>query len=452
MLFKYVIFLIISLLINLIKNSEIIIPFTSSLSEIPKNLTPNYFMDSLFKNELYTNVKVGTPPQNLDLIINFEYYHLFLIKDSSSYNINYKRFYSNKSSTFTNLSGSEYFYSDKIGFSHAINSSDLFTINENITNSNFTFLQVTDSITQTKIKYPGVIGLNVVPNGEPFHFEQGLVRQLKAKNYTNNYIYTIVYNNNDDFNGKIIFEKNIYEEYPLDNYSSCYCYTTPDYIYYWGSNYVKTFYNKESLEIEDILLKPELGVVLFNNNIEEKLKEKFFDEKIKEGKCYRGYNYYTFYYCDIDVKIDIGVFEFSKPNSPLYFSLNSDDLTMQYNNKVFLLIGFRPTLPEKEVHLGYPFFRKYDVIFDQNKRTYSFYNFKIGKKNKENDHDDIPDKKSSTENADKTSGNNLILKIIIIFMLTLIFLSLVLLLAFYIFRNIKRKEKSKLLEELNEIN
>ena len=87
MFFKYVIFLIISLLINLIKNSEIIIPFTSSLSEIPKNLTPNYFMDSLFKNELYTNVKVGTPPQNLDLIINFEYYHLFLIKDSFSDNV-----------------------------------------------------------------------------------------------------------------------------------------------------------------------------------------------------------------------------------------------------------------------------------------------------------------------------------------------------------------------------
>ena len=52
MLFKYVKFLIIFLLINLIKNSEIIIPFTSSLAEIPKNLTPNNFMDSLLKNEL----------------------------------------------------------------------------------------------------------------------------------------------------------------------------------------------------------------------------------------------------------------------------------------------------------------------------------------------------------------------------------------------------------------
>jgi len=310
MQFKYVIYFIISLLINLIKNSEIIIPFTSSVSEIPKNLTPYYFMDSLFKNKLFSNVNVGTPPQNLDLIINFEYYHLFLIKDSPSDNISHKRFYSNKSSTFTNLSGLEYFYSDNIGFSQAINSSDLFTINENITNSNFTFLQVTDFNTQIKIKDPGVLGLNVVPNGEPYNFEQGLVYQLKANNYTNNYIYTFVYDNNDDFKGKIIFEKNIYEEYPLDNFSSSYCYTGLDYVFYWGSNYAKTYYNKELLEIKDILLKPELGVIVLSKNIEEKLKEEFLDDKIKEGKCYKGYNFYTFYYCDIDVKIDIGVFEF----------------------------------------------------------------------------------------------------------------------------------------------
>jgi len=166
---KYAIYLIISSLINLINNSEIIIPFTSTLSEIPKNLTPFQFMYSLFNNELYTKVKVGTPPQDLDLIISFEYYHIFLIKDSPSDNINHKRFYSNISSTFKNLGNQESFYSDTIGFSRAINSSDLFTINENITNFNFTFLQVTDSMTQIKIKYPGVLGLNVISNGEPFH-------------------------------------------------------------------------------------------------------------------------------------------------------------------------------------------------------------------------------------------------------------------------------------------
>ena len=450
--FKYVIYFIVSLLINLIKSSEIIIPFTSSLSEIPKNLTPIQFMFSLRSNELYTNVKVGTPPQNLDLIINFEYYHLFLIKDSPSDNISHKRYYSNDSSTFTNLSKQEYFTSYNIGFYKAINSSDLFTINENITNCNFTFLHVTDSETQIKIKSPGVIGLNVVSNADPFHLEQGLVYQLKAQNFTNNYLYTLIYNNNDDFKGKIIFEKNIYEEYPLDNCSSCYCYTTPEYSFYWGANYIKSSYNNEPLVIKNLLLKPELGVVLFNKNIEIKLKVEFLNDKIEEGKCYEGYSLYTFYYCDIDVKIDIGVFEFKKITSNFYFSLNSDDLTMQYNNKTFLLMGFSQSILYDEVHLGYPFFRKYDVIFDQNKRTFSFYNFKIGKKNKDIDHDDTPEEKKSNENNPKTSENCSIIKIIVIVLLTIIFIALFLLVAFYIFRNIKRKEKSELLEEFNEIN
>ena len=121
---------------------------------------------------------------------------------------------------------------------------------------------------------------------------------------------------------------------------------------------------------------------------------------------------------------------------------------MQYNNKTFLLIGFSPTILKDEVHLGYPFFRKYDVIFDQNKRTLSFYDFKIGKKKKEIE----PEEKKSNDDNNKTSGNNPILKIIVIVLLTIIFLLLILLLAFYIFRNIKRKEKSQLLEEFNEIN
>ena len=294
------------------------------------------------------------------------------------------------------------------------------------------------------------MGLNVISNGEHFHLEQGLVYQLKAQNYTNNYLYTFSYNNNDDFKGNIIFEKNIYEEYPLDNYSSCYCYSTPDYTFYWGPNYINSFYyyktKKATLGIKNLLLKPELGVVLFNKDIEAKLKEEFLDDKIKEGKCYEGYSLYTFYYCDIDVKIDIGVFEFKKLTSNFYFSLNSDDLTLQYNNKKFLLMGFSQAILKEEAHLGYPFFRKYDVIFDQNKRTYRVYNFKIGKKSKEADHDELP------EDNTQTSGNNAIFKIIVIVLLTIIFLALILLLAFYIFRNIKRKEKSKLLEELNEIN
>ena len=166
-------YFLIIILINQIKNKEIIIPFTSFLSEIPKNLTPTDFMRALIKNELYTNIKLGTPPQNLDIIIDFKNYHSYIIKDNKNDHKNYKRFYNDSSSTFKILGQKEYFnYLDN---SYGINSSDILTINENITNLEYQFLQIISVNKELKIQYPGVLGFGVVPNGEPFHFELGLI-------------------------------------------------------------------------------------------------------------------------------------------------------------------------------------------------------------------------------------------------------------------------------------
>ena len=224
--------------IELIYNSEIIIPFTSFLSEIPKNLTPTELMRSLIKNELYTKIELGTPPQSLDMIIDFTNYHSYIIKDKKNDNIRFKRFFNDSSSTFKNLGNKEYFnYAD---FLYARNSSDILSINENLTNFNFIFLQILETNAQTKVYYPGVLGFGVVPNGEPFHIETGLIHQLKEKNITKNYQYTLVFNNNEDFKGKIIIEKNIYEDYSLDNFKSDYCLITLDYSYFWGWNFILT--------------------------------------------------------------------------------------------------------------------------------------------------------------------------------------------------------------------
>ena len=273
--------------IKLINNSEIIIPFTSFLSEIPKNLTPTELMRSLIKNELYTKIELGTPPQSLDMIIDFSNYHSYIIKDKKNDYIGFKRFYNDSSSTFKNLGNKEYFhYAD---FIYARNSSDILSINEDLTNFNFTFLQILETNAQTKNYYPGILGFGVVPNVEPFHFEAGLIHQLKENNIIKNYQYTLVFNNNEDFNGKIIIENNIYEDYSIENFKSDYCLTTLDYTYYWGWNFINTELNSELLPIKNVFLKPELGIIIMHKDIEKLLKQKFFNDKIAEGKCYEGY-------------------------------------------------------------------------------------------------------------------------------------------------------------------
>ena len=69
---------------KLFDSSEIVIPFYSRLSEIPKNQTPQEFILSLTSNEFYTKVKIGTPPQEFDFLIDFENYNTYVINDEKS--------------------------------------------------------------------------------------------------------------------------------------------------------------------------------------------------------------------------------------------------------------------------------------------------------------------------------------------------------------------------------
>ena len=445
-------FLFISIL-----NTEIIIPFKSTLSDIPKNLSSLDFFISLISNELYTNIQLGTPSQSLDLLLDFNSYHTYIIDESNS--LNNKIFYHNKSSTFKNIGEKEFF--QDLDFFSAISSTDLITINENVTNLNYTFLQVLKM--NNKKNYPGTIGMSVVSNGQPFHHEIGLIYQLKQNNIINNYNYTLVYNKND-FNGKIIIGKNIYEKYSLDYLIKDYCIITYDYTYYWGWNYINSFYGSKSLNIKNIYLKPELGVIIVNSKIEDILKKEFFDKKIKEGKCYKDFNMYSFFYCDNDVKIDVDTFYFQiTKNGPQTFFLNSNDLTMEYNNKIYFLMVFKTNLQPEEAYFGYPFFKKFDVIFNQDTRNVGFYNVKIDESSANESTDYNYNKKEENNKNEKENVNdshndnikNYDVKKIIIKILLAIFIILCILffiyLSFYIYRKIKRKSNEKLYEEFKNI-
>ena len=461
---KFLILIIFLYLFKFFNSSEIVIPFHSKLSEIPKDLKPQDFIHYLTSNELYSKVQIGTPPQELDFLIDFENYNTYVVKDEKLVP-KVPRFLDNISSTFTHLSSKIYF-SDS-DFSFAINSSDIVTIGETLKNYNYTFLQALSFRNDKARKYPGIIGFNVVQNDDPFHRESGLVYQLKSKNIINNYLFTLSFNEND-YNGNIIIGKNIYEKYQIDEieeFSSDYCYVSNEYKYYWGWHYLTTYFNSDLLDIKDALIRPELGVIILNSNYKDIFSKKFFEEKIKEGKCY---DMYYGFYCDKDVNIDIGELNFEIKRSGLQFSLNSKDLFVEYNNKLIFLIEFEGRVDKKEVKLGYPFLKKYDMIFNIDNRHVGFYNFKIKyeykkeseteQKNENNNNDEENKKEEKIDKIDNSkvnkakdknnkNDNNITMKIIFSLLLVF-FIILIIYCIFTVFRKCERKRKGKIFEEL----
>ena len=464
---KYKLLFIYLYLFKLLNSSEIVIPFYSKLSEISKNQAPEEFINSLSSNELYTKIKIGTPPQELDFLLNFAIYNTYVIKPDDK---GYQRFFDNCSSTFNYLGKSEFF--TDVDFVSAFNSSDIITINS-LKNYNLTFLHATHFRDTSKISYPGVIGMNVVPNQNPFHYESGLINQLKLKGYTNNYLFTLTFNE-DDFNGNIIIGKNIYENYPSDNFKSDYCLVTTDYGYYWGWNYLTVYLNSDLLEIKDASIKPEVGVIQLNINYRDIFEKNFFEEKIKEGKCHEKIALYSIFYCDKDVNIDIGEVKFEIKKSGIKFNLNSKDLFMEYNNKIFFMVAFGVYIDKHKIILGYPFLKKYDIIFDLDKRHLGFYNFKIkykpnneetngGKKDNNNNNEnkkeenndsnnkiDINngDKNVKTNNENNKKEESFSTEKIIFIILLIFFCVLILYLIFIVYRRCERKRKGKIFEEV----
>ena len=468
---KYKLLVLYLYLFKLLNSSEIVIPFYSKLSKIPKNQAPEEFIRSLSSNELYTKIIIGTPPQELDFLLNFEIYNTYVIKPDNK--DKYQRFCDNCSSSFNHLGKSEYF--TDVDFVSAFNSSDIVTISDTLQNYNLTFLHATHFRDNSKISYPGVIGMNVVPNQNPFHYESGLINQLKSNGFTNNYLFTLTFDDND-YNGNIIIGKNIYENYPSEDFKSDYCLVTTNYGFYWGWNYLIVYLNSDLLEIKDVSIKPEIGVIQLNIKYKDIFKKNFFKEKIKEGKCYEKNTLYSIFYCDKDVNIDIGEFKFEIKRSGLKFSLNSKDLFMEYNNKNFFMIAFGVYVDRNKAILGYPFLKKYDMIFDLDKRHIGFYNFKIkykpnneesngGKKDNNNnegenkkteektdysDNNDINNggKNVKTNNENNKKEENISTEKIIFILLLIFFAVLILYLVFIVYRKCERKRKGKIFEEV----
>jgi len=224
------------------------------------------------------------------------------------------------------------------------------------------------------------------------------------------------------------------------------------------------------LNITDISIRPELGVIILNIHYKNFFKKKFFEEKLKEGKCQEISIKYTYYFCDKDVNIDIGELNFEIKRSGLKFSLNSKDLFMEYNDKKFFLIVFGIYVDKKEAKLGYPFLKKYDIIFNIDNRHLGFYNFKIKyeykkesetKEKSENNNNEENEKEIPTNESDiskkkweKIKNNesnkhyNLDSTKLIFIILIVLFIIIVIYFIFIIFRKCERKRKGKLYDEL----
>ena len=197
----------------------------------------------------------------------------------------------------------------------------------------------------------------------------------------------------------------------------------------------KIYYGENEMENQkSVILRIEYGLIMGDFPWQKYLESNFFNKYINETKCFKNKttdteNYFTFYYCNKNIDLsEFKPFSFYINYFNYNFTLTKDDLFIQDDNKYIFLMVFG----KYDLIFGYPFLKKYQLIFNQNSKTIGFYN--------------------ETKNSESPNNSfNIYYIAIIILSIILIFL-IGITIYLYILRNKnKKKNAEELTNEENEI-
>ena len=329
------------------------------------------------KNEIYINLLIGTPPQKIKVYLKFSSYYFFISNDTLN------NFYNEKiSKTFKSLEGRSFGYL-KEPFLKGQKSSDnieMEDIKENkktkIQIPNFQFILATGYLKDNK-KISGGIGLKLK---EKDNDNLDFIHLLKNEKIINSFYWSILYINNNEgylYIGGLPHEfDNNYDSYYLRN-------TNPDIKLndgLWYLNFDKmTFGNFSLVRNNRFELKIESGFIYGNYEILYLIENNFFKEYIEKKICFKNLSSYeeedsfNFFYCNqLTIIKNFPEIKLFQRNLNITFILNYEDLFEKIGNNFYLLIVFSRQNLNNWV-LGKPFFKKYQLIFEPDKKNILSY-------------------------------------------------------------------------------
>ena len=331
----------------------------------------------LFENKIQTNILIGTPQIKIPLNIKTQQYTLSIV--SSNIKIKEKIPLFNE----RNSSSIKFFYLDPDDY-----------LNEDFTFGSLgteTFNFGKENITLEQIQFLLAYGLNVIESGvlglnlfyKNFNLKfTNIINQLKQRKKINESVY--YFNFNDYNNGDLIIGEYPHEsnndKFNKDDFISFSIYIKDVNTQKYNFLFDKIFFN--DLEIENNIecdVSIENGMIKVNKVLFEKIEEIFFEDYVKKNICEKVvlFNGNFSYVCN--EKLNVKKFKEVKfMIRRINFILDGNDLFYKFENKYYFLIYYGND--SNNCIIGKPFFNKYTLIFEHDKKTIGFYNSENNKK------------------------------------------------------------------------
>ena len=440
---------------------------------LKNSFTPEEFFKTYFYNQLYFNITVGSNKLEIPFYFYLQQYPLVL-ESSNVPASEVKGIYDEKkSNSYIPLGEKQYFMHGDL--TEGILSKDYFYFNNN--ESYIQFYLSKNNSGGTHITEGGKIGLRLYPLYKESK-SACFITNLKENNLISSYVFSFKYDSSkiDEDSGKFyigtyphLLNKNKYDKENYINFQGERGYDDIDWIYFFSE-----------VRIDNITLDrakqgffySELGFIIGTENFFSYLdkstiwKEYLYNNK----KCHkqnfriddfegRDINYrflfeFTGYYCDKDVdieKLNLGNISFVKRDiNYLYiFNITNNDLWIEKNGyKYFMII--QTADPENNWYLGKPFFKKYQMVFEYDKKMIGLYT-KISEDNSEENEDNEEKKNDNKDNNNNNNPNDNKIPVWILIVsisgLLLIIIGLAVLLIRCYFMSPRKKRANELLDD-----
>ena len=339
----------------------IIYPFKKSIKE------KKIFPENLLQNDLEITLKIGTPPQNVDLNLRSKVYPFFI--SSTKVRLSYPTFNETLSTSLIKETyypetylGQEYRLAYKIYESVIINGKELKNIS----------LFLADAVAY---KQSGALGLRL---SETHEFGDDLSFIYQIKNKANFDYYSFILRYEDDEKGELIigsyphlFDNN-YKEYNFYYTKSGTIGKNVDWvldfdIIRYDNKYIYTSIKKSLVQIE-------FGLIQAPFELKKFFKDNFFNNKCREE--YYSKRNITIIHCDKSLNItEFKNLSFILKDIDYEFILSYKELFIEENNEYIFSIVFDNNVDNRDSTwiLGKPFMKKYSLVYDLDRKIIGLY-------------------------------------------------------------------------------
>ena len=348
----------------------------------------NYSVNLLYNN-LYTNISLGSPLQKIPFYFSFNS-NFFIIKDKIIGGF----FNEETSESISKNNDLEFIhkFEDSIYYGYYKTDNFLFKNSENkkikVDNLIFSLSNKYNNSNSNKeneiIDNYSIIGLRLNNYRGNSKDNNSFIKQLKDKKIIESYSFSFEYESKEKglfYLGCCINQFD--DDYKLNNYR----YTKVDFDrnnFEWKINFEKINYSENYSEeiFKGAIFNINLGGIIGNFKYQDFIYENIFKKYIKEKICFEEiiYDKYQIIYCNKNFNIkEFPNIVFYHKNMNYSFVFDYNDLFTENNDKIYFNVFFNIKFKSFYWIFGEIFFRKYKIVFDQDKQLIGFF---INMKNK----------------------------------------------------------------------